>query len=75
MHLMGLVAMGYMWALMAKAAQDKLKAGANGSAAAMEAKLATGRYFMQRALPETAAHLIRIRSGADAVMSLPADAF
>ena len=75
MHLMGLVAMGHMWALMAKAAQDKLKAGANGSTAMMEAKLATARYFMQRALPETASHLVRIRSGADAVMSLPAEMF
>ena len=55
--------------------QDKLKAGANGSTAMMEAKLATARYFMQRALPETAAHLVRIRSGADPVMGLPAEAF
>ena len=30
MHLFGLVALGYMWAQMAKAAQEKLKAGANG---------------------------------------------
>ena len=31
MHLFGLVALGYMWAQMAKAAQAKLAAGANGA--------------------------------------------
>jgi hypothetical protein len=31
MHLFGLVALAYMWAQMAEAAQEKLKNGANGS--------------------------------------------
>ena len=31
MHMFGLVALGYMWAQMAKVAQEKLAAGANGS--------------------------------------------
>jgi hypothetical protein len=30
---------------------------------------------MERMLPETGAHLARISAGADAVMSLPAEAF
>jgi hypothetical protein len=38
MQLFGLVALGYMWAKMAVAAQDKLKAGANGVAERMNAK-------------------------------------
>jgi alkylation response protein AidB-like acyl-CoA dehydrogenase len=72
MHLFGLVALGYMWAMIAKAAAAK---AANGAADGMAAKLATGRFFMERQLPETAAHLARISSGADVVMALPEEAF
>jgi hypothetical protein len=75
MHLFGLVALGYMWAQMAKTAQDKLKNGANGSEERMKAKLVTGKYFMERVLPESAAHLKRIQTGADTMMALPAEAF
>ena len=74
MHLFGLVAMGYMWARIAKAAQAK-KAQGNGVAEKMDAKLVTGRFFMERMLPETGARLACIASGADAVMALPAEAF
>ena len=74
MHLLGLVAMAYMWARMAKAAEVKKGLG-NGVAARMDAKLATGRFFVERMLPETAAHLARISSGAEAVMALPAEMF
>jgi hypothetical protein len=41
----------------------------------MKAKLVTGKFFMERVLPETAAHLKRITTGADTVMELPAEAF
>ena len=74
MHLFGLVTLGYMWALQAKAAQAKLAAG-EGDKQFMEAKLATARYFMERIMPETAAHLARISSGADSMMALSAEAF
>ena len=75
MHLFGLVALAYMWAQMAKTAQEKLKEGANGSEERMKAKLVTGRFFMERVLPESAAHLKRITTGADTMMALPAEAF
>jgi 3-(methylsulfanyl)propanoyl-CoA dehydrogenase len=75
MHLFGLVALGYMWSRIAKAANEKLKDGANGDAAFYETRLTLGRYFMERTMPETAAHLARISSGADAMMALPAEAF
>src|SRR5437763_383505 len=75
MHLFGLVALAYMWAQMAKTAQEKLKNGANGSEERMKAKLVTGKFFMERVLPETAAHLRRITTGADTMMALPAEAF
>jgi hypothetical protein len=75
MHLFGLVALGYMWCRMAEAAHGKLKAGADGAAPRLNAKLVTGRFFMERMLPETAAHLARIKAGAASMMELPAEAF
>ncbi len=74
MHLFGLVALGYMWARMAKIAEEKL--GSNeGNKAFLEAKLVTARYYFERIMPESAAHLARIQSGADSMMALDADAF
>ncbi|TIS88838.1 MAG: acyl-CoA dehydrogenase, partial [Mesorhizobium sp.] len=46
MHLFGLVALGYMWGQMAKAAQTKLAEGANGAASFYDNKLVTARFFM-----------------------------
>lgn len=75
MHLFGLVALGYMWAKMARAAGAKLANDANGSSAFYGSKLVTARFFMERIMPETSAHLARISSGADTLMALPAEAF
>jgi hypothetical protein len=75
MHLFGLVALGYMWCRIVKAANEKIKAGADGAADRLKNKLVIGRFFMERMLPETGAHLARIESGADATMALPAEAF
>ena len=74
MHLFGHTCLGLMWARMAKAARAALDAG-TADPAFYETKLATGRYYMARQLPMTATHLARIRSGADPVMALPAEAF
>ncbi|WP_374628500.1 acyl-CoA dehydrogenase C-terminal domain-containing protein [Pannonibacter indicus] len=73
MHLFGLVALGYMWAQMAKAAQAKIASGEETER--FEAKLTFGRYFMERTMPETGAHLARITSGSATMMNLAADAF
>ncbi|MDX8498130.1 acyl-CoA dehydrogenase [Mesorhizobium sp. VK4C] len=75
MHLFGLVALGYMWGQMAKAAQTKLAEGANGAASFYDTKLVTARFFMERIMPETATRLARISSGADTLMALPVEAF
>ena len=75
MHMFGLCALGYMWCLMAVAARDKLKAGANGATERMNSKLITGRFFVERVLPETAAHLARIQAGAASTMELPEASF
>ena len=74
MHMMGHVCLGLMWARMAKAAYAMLDAGA-GEKDFLEAKIATGRYYMARHLPATAMHLARIESGAEPVMALTAEAF
>ena len=75
MHLFGLVALGYMWGLMAEKSHEALKESANGSSGFHENKLLTGRYFMERVMPECAAHLARIQSGAESMMALDAEAF
>ena len=75
MHLFGLVALGYMWAKIVIAAQQKLAADANGAARRFEAKLGAARFFMERMLSETAVQLARIQSGAGAIMAMPAEVF
>jgi len=74
MHLFGLVALGYMWCRIAEAALAKLPK-ANGSAARLNAKLVTARFFMERMLPGTATRLARIEAGAGSTMELADDAF
>ncbi|RTL84629.1 MAG: acyl-CoA dehydrogenase [Hyphomicrobiales bacterium] len=74
MHLLGRVAMGLMFVKIAAAAMEK-KAREPDQAARMDAKLATARFFMERMLPETALRLARIVTGADTMMSLPAEMF
>src|SRR5690606_13418152 len=74
MHLFGLVSLGYMWGRMVKVAGEGLASGANGQSSFYESKIVTGRYFMERVMPETAAHLARISTGADTMMALPAEA-
>jgi len=74
LHLFGHVCMGLAWARMAKAASTALHEG-TGDPDYYNAKLATGRYYMSRVLPETSLRLARIESGAEPVMDLPAEAF
>ncbi|MEP2706716.1 MAG: acyl-CoA dehydrogenase C-terminal domain-containing protein [Roseibium sp.] len=75
MHLFGLVAMGYMWALIAKKTKEQLQSGAGDKEQWLTDKLAFGTFYMERTMPETAAHLARISTGSDVMMSVSADAF
>jgi hypothetical protein len=72
MHLFGRVALGYMWARIVRAALD---AKAKGDAAWLDAKLTTGKFFMEKMLPETGYRLARVTAGAETMMSLPAEMF
>ncbi len=74
MHLFGHVCLGLMWARMAKAAMASIEAEVPDTRFC-ENKLVTGRYYMQRLLPETGLRLARINSGATPVMALAAEDF
>jgi len=73
LHIFGLTALAYMWAQMAKAAQAQVDAGSTDPFYAN--KLMTGRYFVERILPDTGAHLAKLKTGADVLMAMPAEAF
>ncbi|WP_413710952.1 acyl-CoA dehydrogenase C-terminal domain-containing protein [Rhizobium sp. Rhizsp82] len=75
MHLFGLVVLGYMWAKMAKAAEDALANGDSARADYLKTKLVTGKFYMERIMPETAMRKARIETGADTMMELAAEAF
>ena len=73
LNLFGITALAYLWAQMAKAAQAKIDAGSDDPFYAN--KIATGRYFVERILPDAHAHLAKLKTGADVLMALPAEAF
>ncbi|MDP9807663.1 alkylation response protein AidB-like acyl-CoA dehydrogenase [Rhizobium tibeticum] len=75
MHLFGLVVLGYMWAKMAKAAEDGLANGDSPRESYLRNKLVTARFFMERIMPETALRKARIETGAETMMTLAAEAF
>jgi acyl-CoA dehydrogenase len=73
LQLFGLTALGYMWARMAQVALAKI--AASGTTPYLSTKLVTGRFYMERMLPETAVHLARIQTGCATTMELAAEAF
>ncbi len=75
MHLLGLVMLGWMWVRMAETAGLALKTGDDSRTAFLERKRVMARFFAERMLPETGAHLARISAGSASIMALPADAF
>ncbi len=74
LRMFALVALGFMWAQIAKVANEKITA-ANGDAGFYENKLKTARFFMARMLPDTSSLLSKVTSGAETMMALDADAF
>ncbi len=71
LNLFALTCLAYAWAQMAKAAIEKQAAGDDF----YKNKLITGRYFVERMLPDAGAHLEKIKAGGAATMALPAEAF
>lgn len=75
LRMFALVALAYMWARMAKAATEKLAAGAGDKAEFYDSKLKTARFFYDRILPETDFRFKQAMAGADSVMALDAAGF
>ena len=71
LHLFGLTALAFMWAKMAKVSLEKKDQGDP----IYEEKLMTGQYFLDRMLPDAAAHLVKVKSGSKSMMAMPADQF
>lgn len=74
MHVMGIVALGFMWLRMAKAASAALAAGSDDKAF-YETKLVTARYFAERVIPDAGALRRKIESGAATMMALQPEHF
>ena len=74
LQLLGTVTIGYMWAKMAKVANEKISNN-DGNIEFMTNKITLGKFYMERMMPFTNLHLSRITAGADTMMTLPADAF
>jgi len=72
LHLFGYVALGYLWARMAKVA---LARRGGEDAAFYETKLATARFYVQRMLPRTGALFATIMAGSGTLMDFPESAF
>jgi alkylation response protein AidB-like acyl-CoA dehydrogenase len=73
LHLFGLTALAYMWRMIAKAADEKIRGGDADPYYAT--KLAVGRFYLERVLPDAGAHLAKLKSGPATVMALEPDAF
>lgn len=72
--LMGYVAVGWQWLLMSRVAKGQLAAG-KGNKAFLETKLKTANFYFVRLMPESAALLAVIQSGASSIMALAPEEF
>ena len=71
LRLMGIVVVGWMWARMAKTANEKL-AGNPANASFYREKLNSARYWMERMMPECAMLRARVEAGSAAIMAFEA---
>jgi alkylation response protein AidB-like acyl-CoA dehydrogenase len=74
MHLFGHVVLGLMWLKIAKISAEKLDAGTDDPTF-FENKLITGRYYINRRMPEIKFLLAELEAGSDDVMALDAANF
>ncbi len=70
----GYAVLAYLWARMAKTAQEKIKQGTNEEAF-YQSKITTARFYYQRLLPRTNSLIETMLSGADNLMSLDEESF
>ncbi|MBI5616067.1 MAG: acyl-CoA dehydrogenase C-terminal domain-containing protein [Gammaproteobacteria bacterium] len=74
LQLMGLVSLGFMWAKIAKLAQEAIAADRDPDGF-HATKLATARYYFSHVIVETATQRAKVEAGAAHVMALAAEAF
>jgi alkylation response protein AidB-like acyl-CoA dehydrogenase len=74
LRMFALVAIGFMWLKMAKAAKAKLSEGSD-RAGFYGSKVKTARFFMTKILPETEQHFRAIMAGAKPLMDFAVDEF
>jgi hypothetical protein len=70
----GYAVFAYLWAQMAKVAQDKLVEGSTEELF-YNAKVQTARFYFTRMLPRTRAHAVTMLAGADTLLDMPEEAF
>lgn len=73
LHMFAILCLAHGWAQLAKAALERKAAGDTDDF--FTNKLITGRYFLDRVLPDTKSHLAKLKTGSDSMMALPAEAF
>lgn len=74
LRMFGLVALGFMWAQMAKISKEKLAEGTDDPQF-FETKLVTARFFFERMIPDVSSLLVKMSAGSDTMMELDAEAF
>ncbi|WP_323754706.1 acyl-CoA dehydrogenase C-terminal domain-containing protein [Marinobacter sp.] len=70
----GYAVFAYLWAQMAKVAQEKLEEGTTEEAF-YTAKLQTARFYFTRMLPRTKTHAVTMLAGADTLLDMPEENF
>ncbi|HRD67706.1 MAG TPA: acyl-CoA dehydrogenase C-terminal domain-containing protein [Candidatus Competibacter sp.] len=77
LYMMALITLGYQWAQVARICANQLSNPDDDSFDRQfyQNKLVCAEFFMEKVLPDTIAHLAKIQTGADSLMTLHADAF
>ena len=75
LRMLGLVALGYLWARMSKVAAEKLAEATGEDVAFYRAKRATAAFYIDRILPQVGALFYTIKSGKASMMALEESAF
>ena len=73
-RIFAIIAIGYMWLLMAKTAHEKIESG-EGDTAFYKSKLKTAKFFFERILPEHYSRYHAMLTGSETMMSFTEDEF
>jgi hypothetical protein len=74
LYFSGYVTLAYLWARMAKVAQDALT-GDTTETAFYDTKIKTAQFYFKKVLPRTRSHVDTIDTGLDTLMAVAAENF